>query len=85
MANGKMFDAKAMNAAMLDVPFGTIVTVELESDPSRTIQVIVTDRGPYAAGRVIDLTKAAFRALVGSTDVGLVRVRVRVPKPRAQQ
>ena len=81
MSNGKMFDAHAMNAAMLDVPFGTMVTVELDDDPSRSIQVTVTDRGPYAIGRVIDLTRTAFRALVGNTDVGLARVRVIVPVP----
>jgi rare lipoprotein A len=81
MANGKMFDPNAMNGAMLDVPLGTVVTVRLQRDPSRSIEVRVTDRGPYVIGRVIDLTKAAFRTLVGNSDVGLASVRVIVPSP----
>jgi hypothetical protein len=80
MANGKMFDPNAMNAAMLGVPLGTTVTVKTQGDPSQSIKVTVTDRGPYAPGRVIDLTKGAFQALVGNTHVGLAPVTVYVPR-----
>ncbi len=34
MANGKLFDPKAMNAAMLHVPLGTVATVRLAEHPS---------------------------------------------------
>jgi rare lipoprotein A len=81
MANGKMFDPKAMSAAMLGVPLGTVVTVERQDIPSPPIQVTITDRYPYATGRVIDLTKGAFQALVGNTNIGLVPVTVDVPQP----
>jgi rare lipoprotein A len=79
MANGKPFDPNAMTAAMLKVPLGTAVTACLAEDRSRCIGVTVTDRGPYVAGRVIDLTRAAFEALVGSTARGLVKVTVTLP------
>jgi rare lipoprotein A len=79
MANHQMFDPNAMNAAMRHVPFGTVVTVILADNPNSSITVTVTDRGPFVVGRVIDLTPAAFIALVGSTAPGIVRVVVMVP------
>jgi rare lipoprotein A len=79
MANGQLFDPNAMSAAMLNVPLGAVATVQLAEDPSRSITVTITDRGPYAVGRVIDLTKTAFKALAGSTSVGLVNVIVTLP------
>lgn len=62
-------------------------------DVTRTIGVQINDRGPFARdangkaklplapapGRVIDLTPAAFRALVGTTKPGHVAVTVTVP------
>ena len=79
MANGKIFDATAMNAAMLSIPFGTIVTVASLKDPTKSINVTITDPGPYAPGRIIDLTPAAFRALSGRTRLGVGDVIVVIP------
>jgi rare lipoprotein A len=79
MANGRIFDPKAMNAAMLKVALGTVVMVHLADDPSRNVNVTITDRGPYKAGRVIDLTPAAFQALTGTLSAGLARVVVTLP------
>jgi rare lipoprotein A len=79
MANGQLFDRNAMNAAMLGVPLGTTVTVALAANPARSITVRITDHGPYVPGRVIDLTPAAFVALVGSLNVGVTRVVVTIP------
>jgi len=79
MANRQPYDPNAMTAAMLGVAFGTVVTVTLAGDPSRSITVTVTDRGAYVAGRVIDLSPAAFTALVGSLAPGVVQVVVTVP------
>ena len=76
MANGKLFDGTAMNAAMLHVPLGTKVHVVSMDDPSKSIDVTETDRGPYAAGRVIDLTPKAFSTLFGSTKKGVSSVLV---------
>jgi hypothetical protein len=79
MSNGQMFDRSAMSAAMLHVKMGTVVTVTLASDPNRSVTVKITDRGPFIRGRIIDLTPAAFTALVGSTAPGLAQVVVTVP------
>lgn len=81
LANGKMFDATAMNAAMLGVPFGTIVTVTSLKDPTKSINGTITDRGPYAPERIIDLTPTAFRALFGGTRIGVGDVIVVIPAP----
>ena len=95
MANGQGFDPNAMNAAMTreKAPLGSNVSVTLQDNPSQSIDVTVTDRGPFAVNaqgqaifplqpnptRVIDLTPAAFRALTGSLGAGHVPVSVLVP------
>lgn len=81
MTNGQMFDPEAMNAAMMKVPLGTRVKVVSASDPSKTIEVTVTDRGPHVPGRVIDLTPRAFKALFGNLRAGVGSVIVLVPTP----
>jgi rare lipoprotein A len=57
-ANGERFDMGELTAAHKTLPFGTKVLV---SNPRTGKQVVVriNDRGPYARGRVIDLSKAA--------------------------
>lgn len=57
-ANGERFDMNEMTAAHKTLPFGTRVLVK---NPRTGKQVVVriNDRGPYARGRVIDLSKAA--------------------------
>jgi rare lipoprotein A len=79
MANGKPYDGNALNAAMLHVPLGTKVRVTSLRDPSKSIEVTVTDRGPYVSRRIIDLTPKAFEALFGSTRSGVGPVIVQVP------
>ena len=79
MANGRMFDPDAMAAAMLHVPLGTIVSVTPMAGSHAPISVIVTDRGPYAAGRILDLTPKAFKALGNTLAAGVVQVEVAVP------
>ncbi|HET9594822.1 MAG TPA: septal ring lytic transglycosylase RlpA family protein, partial [Anaeromyxobacteraceae bacterium] len=73
-ASGARYDGKAMTCAHRSHPFGTVLRVtELESGKSVTVKV--TDRGPFAEGRVVDLSMAAARAL-GIVDRGLARVKV---------
>jgi rare lipoprotein A len=80
MANGEPFDPNAMAAAMLKVPLGTKVKVTSLEDPSKSIEVTVTDRGPYVTGRVIDLTPKAFETLFGSVRKGIGQVVVSTPE-----
>lgn len=57
-ANGERFDMRAMTAAHKTLPFGTMVRVTNPSN-GRSVIVRINDRGPYAHGRTIDLSRAA--------------------------
>jgi rare lipoprotein A len=50
-----------MTAAHKTLPFGTLVRTHQRS--GRSVIVRINDRGPFVAGRVIDVTPAAARAL----------------------
>jgi rare lipoprotein A len=73
-ASGTRYDPRALTCAHRSAPFGTRLRVTaLES--GRSVVVTVNDRGPFARGRVVDLSLAAARA-IGMIEHGLVRVRV---------
>jgi|GEM_PF-1860131 len=76
VAAGGWFDPNAMTAAHKTLPFGTKVRVTHLGN-GRTVDVKINDRGPYVAGRIIDLSKAAA-ALLGMTQQGIARVKVEV-------
>jgi rare lipoprotein A len=64
----------AMTAAHRTLPFGTIVIVtNLENQ--RSVRVRINDRGPFARGRILDLSAAAARSL-GITADGVAQVRI---------
>jgi rare lipoprotein A len=69
-ANGETFNTNALTAAHKTLPFGTEVRVTNERT-GKSVVVRINDRGPYAHGRVIDLSKAAAEA-VGIEGVGQV-------------
>jgi rare lipoprotein A len=74
-ANGERFDRARVSAAHPTLPLPSYVEVTaLES--GRRILVRVNDRGPFAEGRIIDLSQAAAQAL-GTERQGIARVRVR--------
>ncbi len=63
-ASGEPYDPTALTAAHRRLPFGTRVRVQRTDTPDApTVVVRITDRGPFAHGRVIDLSKAAARSL----------------------
>jgi len=73
-ASGERFDKEAMTAAHRTLPLDTrVVVTNLEN--GRSVEVTVNDRGPYAKGRLIDLSEAAARRLDFRAD-GVTRVRV---------
>lgn len=51
-----------LTAAHPTLPFGIHVTVT-DLDTGRSVTVVVDDRGPFAPGRIIDLSPEAFQAL----------------------
>ncbi len=63
-----------LTAASPWIPFGTLVTVtDLAS--GRTVIVVIDDRGPFGAGRIIDLSPEAFSALA-PLGRGVLDVRI---------
>ncbi|TLF48633.1 septal ring lytic transglycosylase RlpA family protein [Halomonas urmiana] len=73
-ASGEPFNQQALTAAHPTLPFGTRVTVSRE-DNGREVEVLINDRGPYAKGRIIDLSKRAAKAL-GMLKRGTVPVEI---------
>ncbi len=61
-ASGERFNAGAMTAAHRTLPFGTRVRV-VNRKTGRSVVVRINDRGPYAHGRIIDLSQASAKAL----------------------
>jgi rare lipoprotein A len=75
-ANGERFDMTAFTAAHKTLPFNTRVCVRSLVN-GREVLVRINDRGPYAAGRVIDLSRAAADA-IGLPDLGIRQVALSV-------
>ena len=73
-ASGVPFDPSGLTAAHKTLPFGTQLLV---SYGGRSAQVTVNDRGPFVAGRDIDLSQAAAD-MIGLTGAGVAPVQVTV-------
>ncbi len=75
-ANGEIFDPTRVSAAHKTLPLPSVVRVtNLEN--GRSIAVRVNDRGPFVAGRIIDLSEEAARVL-GFKNNGIAKVRVQI-------
>lgn len=73
-ATGERFDQNDLTAAHPTLPLGTKATVtNLETGDS--VEVKINDRGPYAKGRDIDLSKGAAKEL-GMTKDGVAPVKI---------
>ena len=77
-ANGEVFDPGQLTAAHTTLPLPSIVEVT-NLQTNRAICVRVNDRGPFARGRIIDLSHRAAE-LLGFAGHGSALVRVRVLK-----
>ena len=75
-ASGEIYDKNKMTAAHRTLPFGVTVRVT-ELSNNRSVVVRINDRGPFARGRIIDLSLAAAKQL-GIVQSGQARVRVEV-------
>jgi len=73
-ANGETFNENAMTAAHKTLPFNTNVRVT-DLETGRSVVVRINDRGPYAKGRIIDLSKRAAERL-GMRERGHANVRL---------
>ena len=77
-ANGEVFDLNEITAAHTTLPLPSIVEV-VNLQNNRALRIRVNDRGPFARGRIIDLSRRAAQ-LLGFESAGTAMVRVRVLK-----
>lgn len=71
-ACGQLYTPEILGVAHLSLPCGTTLTLTYGS---RSVSVTVIDRGPYIAGRTIDLSNATKLAL-GCTDLCTLRMQI---------
>lgn len=82
-ANGEIFDQNALSAAHPTLPLPSYVRVTNLAN-RRSVIVRVNDRGPFASGRVIDLSRRAAQ-LLDYTNAGTAKVRVQYVGPAPLQ
>jgi rare lipoprotein A len=80
MANGRKFSQHRLTAAHKTLPFGTKVIV-INLINHQRVKVHITDRGPFVAGRIIDLSKKAARR-IDMVNAGVVPVEIKYKKKR---
>ena len=73
-ANGEHAKPSGLTAAHRTLPFGTRLRVtDLATGQSVTVRI--NDRGPYVAGRTVDLSQGAAESL-GIVNRGIAKVKV---------
>jgi rare lipoprotein A len=75
-ADGEIYDMEKLTAAHRTLPFNTWVRV-YDLDTNKTVEVRITDRGPFIDGRIIDLSHRAARE-IEMIGPGTARVRVEI-------
>lgn len=73
-ASGEIYDMEQMTAAHRTLPFGAIIRVTNLTN-NKKVEVRINDRGPFAAGRIVDLSRAAARS-INLIGPGTARVRL---------
>ncbi len=73
-SNGEIYDMYGISAAHKTLPMGALVQVT-HLGSGKQIEVRINDRGPFAAGRIIDLSYGAAHQL-GTVETGLAEVEV---------
>jgi len=75
-ANGEKFNPNALTAAHPTLPFGTRLRVTNVAT-GRSVTVRINDRGPFVAGRVVDVSYSAAETL-GIVGRGIAKVKMDV-------
>lgn len=78
-ANGEHYHAEDCTAAHKKLPFNTMVRV-INLKNGKSVIVRINNRGPYAKGRILDLSVVAARKIEMVGD-GIIPVRAEVLKP----
>lgn len=74
-ANGEVYDMNAMTAAHKHYPFGTRLEVTNLKN-NKSVVVRINDRGPFVAGRDLDLSRAAFDK-IGNLGSGTIDIKIK--------
>jgi rare lipoprotein A len=75
MANGKKYDPNEPYCAHKSLPFGTKLEVNLDDGAAATC--VVSDRGPFVRGRILDVSKSVAKEL-GLVQKGVARGSIEV-------
>ncbi len=75
-ASGEIFDSRKLTAAHKEIPLGSIVLVR-NMENNKEVLVTINDRGPFVAGRVLDVSEYGSE-LLGFKEQGLTTVGIRV-------
>lgn len=79
-ANGEKYKPTEFTAAHKKLPFGTRVLVTNLIN-NKTVTVRINDRGPFVAGRIIDLSKAAAKE-IDMIKQGVIKVKIKYKKKK---
>lgn len=75
-ASGEKYDKTKLTGAHRTLAFGTVVRVT-NTDNGKSVDVRINDRGPFKAGRVVDVSRAAAEKL-GMIQAGVINCTVQV-------
>jgi rare lipoprotein A len=75
-SSGEIFDQAKKTAAHRTLAFGTRLKVT-NTQNSKSVMVRVNDRGPFAKGRILDLSSSAFKT-IANLNAGVIPVRIEV-------
>jgi len=82
-ANGEIYNSRDLTAAHRTLPMPSFVKVtNLEN--GRSLVLRINDRGPYAKGRIIDVSKKAA-TLLGFKSKGTAKVKVKILKEESME
>ena len=73
-ATGERFNTNDLTAAHKSLPFNSRVKVTNKAN-GKSVTVRINDRGPYVAGRCLDLSTAAMKAVGGTGAVSYTHLR----------
>ena len=75
-ASGEVYDQNAMTCAHKTLPFQTKLLVTNLSN-QKSVEVVVTDRGPYKDDRILDLSVGAAKK-IGLIEAGVAKVSAKI-------
>lgn len=78
-ASGELYDKNKYTCAHKTYPFGTMLRVT-RLDNNKSVEVRVTDRGPFISGRVVEISRAAAERIGLIEDGGSAKVKVELSK-----